>query len=45
MDKNSFIEKLSTKGVTDIVVLGHSLGLIDAPYFRMINKRFFNGYI
>ena len=39
-----FVGKIPHESISDIVVLGHSLGLIDAPYFEMINKEFPNIY-
>ena len=38
----SFIGHINRGGIVDIVVLGHSMGLIDAPYFKTINNMFTN---
>lgn len=43
-DLEQFVDIIPQEYVSDIVVLGHSLGLIDAPYFEVIKKSFPNAY-
>ena len=37
-----FIEKIPQESISDIVVLGHSLGMIDTPYLKIIKESFPN---